>query len=323
MAERQPPLPVVACWAPLDWRLWMQDDICGEGVAFHSAAGTELKVTPSVSGMTVAIAAGGAFVAGSYGVSGEPGMYHVWNDATAQLQLDTADALLPRIDTIVARVNDPDYVTSGDLFILDKITGTPNAAAALTTAGIAASAVVLSDVSYVPLAYVLVTAGQLSSEVFVPGDILDQRSRFERCSGEPYVLLEAAAATSVTTSGTEKKVDLATTSHLDPEYFSVSASVVTVKKAGTYKISAYGAYGVTGTQLDFSIWKNGIGGTKLVSNSASGNGLPSFKCTPFIDKVELAANETILLATTQNVASPQVTLHGANNIARLCVSKVG
>lgn len=321
MAERQPPTYLQSsCYEPSDFRLEMQDLICGEGVAFHSASGTELKVTESVPvGNSVLVAAGGAFVSSSYS---EVGIYHVWNDATVQVDLDTPDVTNARIDAIVARVVDPEFEAGDAGWVLDSVTGTPSASAALTPAGIAASAADLTNITCVLLAYVLVGPSGANPNV-QNADILDQRSAYQRCNGTPYAALVAAAATSNFTATTP--VLLATTEHLDAAYFTVASSVITVLREGLYDVAGFVsiAADTNTTGIEVHITKNGtairVAGQR-VANTAST--VVDLRASPSMMMVPLAANDTIQMVVASTLSAD--TAHSSpNNISRLVVRKVG
>lgn len=89
----------------------------------------ELQVNPT-SGMTVAVAAGRAWIPGTSvtGVAGQKfslqGNYFAVNDAQVNLTVATADAVNPRIDVVYIAVTDSFY-TGTDGVTLGVVTGTP------------------------------------------------------------------------------------------------------------------------------------------------------------------------------------------------------
>lgn len=87
---------------------------------------TDLAVTQNgTPNMTVNIAAGGAFLRGTE--SSNQGAYHIWNDATLNLGLASADSTNPRRDLVVAYVRDSAYSGSSDVAQIVIVTGTPAA----------------------------------------------------------------------------------------------------------------------------------------------------------------------------------------------------
>lgn len=76
--------------------------------------------------MSVNVAAGKAIV---HGTEAAPlqGAYHVWNDATKNLTIASADAVNKRIDLVVCRVRDAAYSGSTNAWALEVVTGTPAA----------------------------------------------------------------------------------------------------------------------------------------------------------------------------------------------------
>lgn len=331
MAERQPPTYLASsCYEMSDLRLEMQDMICGEGVAFHSATGTELKVSPSVTALNVAVAAGGAFVQSSYS---EAGIYHVWNDGAVEVTLDTPDVTNRRIDIIVARVIDPEFESGDAGWALDALTGTPSAtigAAPLTqtivdTAQAGGFLADLTGVTAVVLGYVLVNnVAAQTGVVFASNQILDARSPYERCvASGPYIALQAAAATAGL-AGAGTLITLATTEHLDPQYFSVSGSIVTVLKAGLYDISAYVQItAVAGAGAEVAIRKNGLTGVPTIASArvATSATTTGVEGSPTAFNVALAANDNIRLVGATSGAG--TTVDSANNRSRLVIRKVG
>jgi hypothetical protein len=106
--------------------------------------------------MSVDVAGGEAFVQGD--TSGRQGIYHLTNDAVANVAVPAAHGTNPRVDLLVARVQDSNVVGSTDTPVFEIIQGTPTATATLanlTNAGIAPA-------TALPLAYILVPAAATS-----------------------------------------------------------------------------------------------------------------------------------------------------------------
>lgn len=127
----------------------------GEGVAGMP----DLRVAQRASGanMSVDVAVGIGWVRGD--LATRQGVYHVVNDATANVTVSSADSTDPRIDQIVLRIYDDSYDGSGNFIpTLEVLVGTPTATADLDNRLGAAD---LPDTA-LRLADVLVSAGATS-----------------------------------------------------------------------------------------------------------------------------------------------------------------
>lgn len=136
-------------------------DLIGEGVV---EAG-DLAVSQRSTGadMSVDVAAGACWVKGDTDANLQP-TYRCYNDDVVNVALDAADATNPRIDIIIAQVNDSTFAGSNKSFVIDKVTGTP----AVSPAAPATpdSALLLAQVAVAANAASIVTA-----------DITDERVR--------------------------------------------------------------------------------------------------------------------------------------------------
>lgn len=84
---------------------------------------TDFAVTQNgTPNMTVNVAAGGAFIRGTQ--SSNQGAYHVWNDATTNLNVAGSDATNPRRDLVIAYVQDSAYSGAVNSATLTIVTGT-------------------------------------------------------------------------------------------------------------------------------------------------------------------------------------------------------
>jgi hypothetical protein len=101
-------------------------DLVGSLVSQGGVAGP-YDLVPAVSptgGMKIRVGPGSVFWTGSVPFQG---VYHAANDDYFDVPLTGANATLPRIDLIVARLRDPDFVgASPSPWTLVAITGTPN-----------------------------------------------------------------------------------------------------------------------------------------------------------------------------------------------------
>lgn len=169
MAEINPPTFIAGgCYTAQDHRRLWGTVICSEGVRVAGGVGTDLRVgANTANAMTVNIAEGEAYIQGD-DIAGQ-GFYHVVNDATTSLTLADAGPTDTRIDLIVARVTDPQYVAGGVGWELAVIPGqaSPNPQ--------------VPDLpnSAIPLASVTVAPG---TTMLQPGMIDDLRSPWAYCS---------------------------------------------------------------------------------------------------------------------------------------------
>lgn len=177
-----------------------------------------------VSGLTVRIAAGTAYILGQN--VADQGMYREYTSATTDLAVGGGHATLPRVDTIILRVMDTAHDSSGfSECRIEVVPGTPTAGATLANANGAANLTTLGEASksVLALAYVWVpaTAGALTSTAtnirdirppasagavlsggFPVGATLEWNSTTPPPSGEGTYLLEDGSAISRTTYAT-------------------------------------------------------------------------------------------------------------------------
>jgi hypothetical protein len=157
-----------------------------EGVNSLNGFG-DLAVTATGTGLQTAIARGGCYIKGDDGT--DQGLYHGYNDATVNITLDAADGTNPRIDLIVARVKDTEYGISGDVVVVEKVTGTPAASPVEPTLPPTA----------LKLASILVTNGLVT---LTAGNITDKRysARFARNYVKAYRSTQLAIPDSTATN---------------------------------------------------------------------------------------------------------------------------
>lgn len=159
------------------------------------AAG-DCALTAPGSGMSVNVAPGEIWVPGSS--SSTQGGYYCRVSSTTNLVIAAANGSLPRIDTVVAQVQDAAYTGSTNSFQLAVVTGTATSGANLTNLTGAGSV----PASSLVVGYVLVPA---AASNIISGDLLTSVSRVVFGLGWlPVVLtatnLVAAANTSVVAS---------------------------------------------------------------------------------------------------------------------------
>lgn len=138
----------------------------------------------------------------------------------------------------------------------------------------------------------------------------------------PYVHLDAAALTSIANSATGTKVDLDTTVHNDTDYFSVTASVVTILQDGLYDLSAISTGINAGTTGIRETWisKNGVTTTLADARAAD---VVSFGASLTALNVPLQEGDTVQLCYAQVSGAARNTIHSADYVSRLVVRKVG
>ena len=194
MAETPPSFMQGVCRSPQSDRLVISNLVCGEGVA--NPYGGDLLVTPSGADGSVSIAQGGAYIAGEDVT--DQGMYSVFNDAPETVLLAANASGNPRIDLIIARVYDSTYGALSDQWTLEATTGTANASAALTSAGLAFAPAQPTD--SLLLAYVLVPNGFGAGSTVSGANILDVRNSYTACGGTPSLRVYRNSALNVTSA---------------------------------------------------------------------------------------------------------------------------
>lgn len=278
MAEAPPFSMQGVCLSPLGLRQFVGSIVCGEGVA-NVAAG-ELLVSPSGADGSVSVAQGSAFVLGED--VNDQGMYQVFNDAATVVgPLDANATGNPRIDLIVAQVSDSTYGALSDAWTLDHVTGTANASAALTVAGLAFAPAVPTD--SVILAYVLVPNGFGAGSTVSGANILDARYSYTSCGGQPVFRAYRAAAFNTASPGpTILAYDTVSFNTFGPgtvgasgTLFNTSTGVFTAPATGYYRVGAAirEVTGATTDQLGIAVYVNGASvadASYLAGQSGSG-----------------------------------------------------
>lgn len=322
MAETQPMMLQALCYTATDFRLQLASMVCGEGVA--GLFDGSLLVTTGGSGLDLFVAQGAAFIDSDVA---DEGIYSVYNDATVTLTATAADATNPRIDQVIATVNDSQIVGTDNDWVLSVLAGTPTVGATLSNLNGAAA---LPDRS-IRLAYVLVPA-TFAGPFVDATHILDARNTYERCGGVPYVSLEAAATTSLT-NATYVQPTLGTVLHIDRDYFSVSGATVTVLQPGLYDFTGFGGVagiGTAGTHRIGQILRNNTNLPNvapdgiLVSDDRDG-AVSTVWLTPHREAYALSANDTIKFALRQDTGGAVNSAHTPASFAvsSLMVRKVG
>lgn len=166
MAVRATPLWIAAgCYTDTDLRAYMAmlDNPCPSG-GIRKLTGGEMLVT-AAGGMNVSVAPGTAWIAGT-DAAGQ-GLYLVDNPTATTLTVTTANPTNPRIDRVIAKVNDPAFTGSGSpVFSLQILAGTPAGSPAAPATP--ASAISLATIS-VPATDTVIDAAQITdTRTFCP-----------------------------------------------------------------------------------------------------------------------------------------------------------
>lgn len=132
------------------------------------AAGDLAVAQHSTPNMSVDIAAGAVWVKGTE--NSLQGFYHCFNDALATVVVAASDPTNPRIDRVVAKVQDAFYSGATNAWSLAVVTGTPTAGATLVNL----NGVGAAPNNSVTLAYALVPA---TATTVTNANISDQRTK--------------------------------------------------------------------------------------------------------------------------------------------------
>lgn len=325
MAETQPFWMQALCYTYNELRT-MGNNVCGEGVV-DKRSGSLLVASSGAADHSVTVAAGYGWVEAD-GANVE-GMYKIRNDASVTVQLAAGSGGDPRVDTIVATVRDTQSSGVDDDWILTVVAGTATASAALTDAGITASAGAVPDNTIV-LAYVLVGGADTLTTTISGANILDARNNYEQCGAFPWVSLEATGTTSIT-DGQYVQIALASLVHRDRDYFTVSAGAtptVTVLEAGLYDLNAQGFYSNgAATTVGSAVLRNNTNLPHAAPNGlfvAENNvgGVRGFLPASGL-QIELGANDTLKFAMTASGVTAATTHTAGSRVARFTVRKVG
>ena len=140
------------------------------GSVLNTAGGVvalgDLAVTGGYGVMAIAVAAGSVWIPGT--TTTAQGTYYCFNDASVSLAIAAASATNPRIDTIVAQVEDAAYAGATNAWKLAVVTGTATVGA--TLANLTGAGAV--PASSLVLAYVLVAA---NATTITAGAVQDNR----------------------------------------------------------------------------------------------------------------------------------------------------
>lgn len=220
MVEVNPPEFISGeCYTFEDYRHAFSGVVCVEGVT----SSDDLVVT-AVGGasVNVNVGAGSAWVEGD--LNGAAGVYYVENDASVAMTIGANGAGSSRIDRIIASVYDSQYIGAVNQWAIEVVQG---------VAGAGVPAVPDSTRSgWVELAQVTVPAsGGTPSVVSDLAEVMVTCGRSQEA--QPYVMLRATGVQSIP-HAVNTKINLPNTVHLDEDFFSVSASEITILQDGVY-----------------------------------------------------------------------------------------
>jgi len=219
-------------WTPQDDRKWFSDMV-SPGVV---GAGDFL--VSFVSGLTVQVAAGTAYIKGQN--VADQGTYRQYEATSHNINVGAGGAN-PRLDQIILRVLDQDHDTSGSyLGVIEVIPGTPTAGATLANRSGAADLTTLSNGSknVLLLADVLVGAGAGSISAGAIGDKRVRATMFGNII-VPRVRANRTANQSIANNTDVAIIWQATRVNNSGMWVSTANTRFTVQEAGFYGLSLH------------------------------------------------------------------------------------
>ena len=188
----------------------------------------DLAVTQNgTPNMSVNVASGFVFITGTQSVPVQ-GTYHAYNDATVNLAVSASNPTNPRIDLVVAAVQDAAYSGATNVWVLSVIAGTP--AGSPVPPAAPANSVILAQIAVAANANTVVNA-----------NITDKRP-FAHTMGDPQLykanVYYAAGTQTLTTGETTVQFDTIATKGDPNGNFNLSTHQYTVPITGWYAVSA-------------------------------------------------------------------------------------
>lgn len=218
----------------------------------------------------------------------EQASYYGWNNGTVNLTIAASNPTNPRIDLIVASIQDAQYSGSNNQPVLQVITGTPAASPVAPSAP--ASSVVLAQIAVAANATSIVT-----------GNITDERPFAYSIPSQPVAARLYAAAQTVVANNTYVEIALADTDYSEGG-MTVGSSQITVPVTGVYQVSGSigwqfsgGGVAAAGTYTT-EIYVNGYAARQMNRNLASSE--QGF--TQVADAIYLTAGAVLALYGHQN-----------------------
>lgn len=226
MAVRSTPLAIAAgCYTDVDLRAYyaILGGACAAGGVRRITGGEMLVTAPG--GMNVAVAVGTAWVPGT-DAAGQ-GNYLADNPTSTTVAVTAANPSNPRIDRVVADINDPAYTGSGSpVFTLQVIAGTP-AGSPVAPA---------TPASAISLATVAVAAGAVA---IVAGNITDTRPFCDSPTDDFIGLRARRVAAQTLVNGAEAAISWDTEDSDNFGMIAVPSPTITFRLDGTYTISYF------------------------------------------------------------------------------------
>lgn len=305
MVEQNPPEFLDGqCYTWSSFRQVFNSIICTDGVVDLYGGGLLVTADGGAS-INVTIAAGSAWIDGD--LNGAQGIYHVVNDAAKPVTIGANGAGSDRIDLIIGSVYDSQYIGAVDQWAIEVVQG---------VAGGGVPAVPSTTRSgYVVFAEVLVPASGGT-----PSVVTDVRTSMSTCAAQPYVDLNASAATELAASSVETQIELGTVTYVDVEYFDTDTTpnAVGILEDGLFDVFAFMETNTAGAADSVGLIV--YNGATPVIGIASGSGGPggNWALPAYQPSVPLSAGDIIDVWGAQGDGSPHDALSG-----RLHIRKVG
>lgn len=291
MAEVNPPaFQTGECYTAADFRGLIASLVCGEGVA--TTEDGALEVTPVAGSFAVEVAAGEAFIAGD--LVEAQGMYWVNNDGPVVLEVEPSDPTDPRIDLVVATVNDAEFLGTENSWVLQVIEGIPSPVPAEPD---------------IPPNSLILARLDIPAGATPPVEVTDARTDFYTCGSFPPTLLTYAGAVGSENTFTFNKAD----------HPGMSAIKVTVIGGGGSGGLGYGFDDLNGTA--YSGWGAGGGSGGLALGYFSWNDLPD--SVEFVCGAGGAGGEGGQPSGSSGTASKFLTLRGGGGDAGTDMDNTG
>jgi hypothetical protein len=189
-------------------------------------------------GMSVRVAPGWAAIVGT--VQPLMGTYVAYNDATVTLTISSANPTNPRIDLIVATVNDSYYSGVSDNVVFQVIAGTPSGSPAVPS--VPANSIALAQIQVPAAATSIVTSNISDRRVLVTSNVPAIGIATNSQTGTSYTLATADNNNLVTLSNS---ASIAVTIPANNSVaFPVGANII-MAQYGAGQVNVSGASGVT------------------------------------------------------------------------------
>jgi hypothetical protein len=278
MAAQTPPYVIQASSHSAElFRRELQAGMAAGGIVSPTDLAVTANGTPN---MSVNVAAGQVLVPGTLGSSaGLPsgftsqGTYYAYNDATVNLAVAASNPTNPRIDIVVATVQDAQYAGASNNWVLQVITGTPAVSPVVPAAP--ANSIIFAQV-----------AVAANATTIVSGNITDVRPP-ARVLGQPAVHFRGHRTAAWNSTATPAVFGMDTEDWDSANAYSTGTGLFTCPVAGYYKVSIQNVVTSTAaTQANApKIYHNGSVAVSATSafSTASGEALTgatsdTFKC---------------------------------------------